>query len=141
MPPPQPPALLKAPAALGAEQGMGLDDRLRARGDRFFGILNGLDTDLWDPATDSAIAAPYSRADRSGKAACRAALLQEVGLDPADPGAVLAMIDIDRIRRARHTSDLARQFAESLIESVVLARRITQHTVVEWGSFIPETRH
>ena len=46
---------------------MGLDDVLRARGDRFFGILNGLDTDLWNPATDAALAAPYSRDDRVGQ--------------------------------------------------------------------------
>ena len=42
-----------AAEALGTDQGMGLDDRLRTRGDRFFGILNGLDTDLWDPACTS----------------------------------------------------------------------------------------
>jgi starch synthase len=81
-----------AAEALQPDMGMGLDAALRARGDRFFGILNGLDTELWDPATDSALAAPYSRADRSGKAACRAALLEEIGLDPADPGPVLAMV-------------------------------------------------
>ncbi len=81
-----------AAEALGPEQGMGLDSALRAKGDAFFGILNGLDTDLWDPATDSALAAPYSRADRRGKAECRAALLSEVGLDPGDRGAVLSMI-------------------------------------------------
>ncbi len=51
---------------------MGLDGDLRAKGDRFFGILNGLDTDLWDPATDAALPATYSREDRSGKAECRA---------------------------------------------------------------------
>jgi starch synthase len=81
-----------AAEALGPEQGMGLDGDLRARGDAFFGILNGLDTELWDPATDKSIAAPYWRADRGGKAACRAALLREVGMDPEDPGAVLSMI-------------------------------------------------
>ena len=81
-----------AAEALGPELGMGLDDGLRARGDRFFGILNGLDTDLWDPETDSSLAAGYSRADRRGKAACRAALLDEVGLDSSDRGAVLSMI-------------------------------------------------
>jgi starch synthase len=81
-----------AAEALGPEHGMGLDDVLRAKGDAFFGILNGLDTDLWNPATDSAIAAAYSRADRRGKATCRAALLAEVGLDPTDAGAVLSMI-------------------------------------------------
>jgi starch synthase len=81
-----------AAEALTAEFGMGLEADLRARGDRFFGILNGLDTDLWNPATDTAIAATYSRQDRSAKAACRADLLARVGLDPGDRGAVLAMI-------------------------------------------------
>jgi len=81
-----------AAEALGPEQGMGLDGALRARGSEFFGILNGLDNDLWDPATDPALAEPYSRADRRGKAACRADLLTRVGLDPDDPDPVLAMI-------------------------------------------------
>jgi starch synthase len=81
-----------AAEALSPETGMGLDGRLRARGDTFFGIVNGLDTDLWDPATDPALAAPYSIEDRSGKASCRAELLRELGLDPADPRPVLAMI-------------------------------------------------
>jgi starch synthase len=81
-----------AAEALGPEMGMGLDGALRARGDRFFGILNGLDTELWDPATDAALPAPYSRADRAGKASCRAGLLEEIGLDAADPRPVLAMV-------------------------------------------------
>ncbi|HEY4227081.1 MAG TPA: glycogen/starch synthase [Candidatus Limnocylindrales bacterium] len=81
-----------ATEALTPEMGMGLDGVLRARGDRFFGILNGLDTDLWDPATDASLAAPYSRADRSGKARCRGALLDSLGLDGTDPAPVLAMI-------------------------------------------------
>ena len=78
--------------ALGPAFGMGLDGLLRDRGDTFIGILNGLDTDLWDPATDRVIAAPYSAADRSGKAACRADLLERLGMDPADPRPVLGMI-------------------------------------------------
>ena len=81
-----------AAEALTVEYGMGLDGALRARGKRFLGIVNGLDTDLWNPATDSALAATYSREDRSGKARCRDALLTELGLDPADPKPVLAMI-------------------------------------------------
>jgi starch synthase len=78
--------------ALTAEYGMGLDGALRLRGDEFFGIVNGLDTELWDPATDPALASTYSRADRAGKAACRAALLTELGLDPGDARPVLSMI-------------------------------------------------
>ena len=78
--------------ALTPEFGMGLEDALRAKGDRFVGILNGLDTDLWDPADDPALAAGYSRENRSGKVACRTDVLGAVGLDPADAGPVLGMI-------------------------------------------------
>lgn len=81
-----------AAEALRPEFGMGLDPALRLRGDQFFGILNGLDTELWDPATDPVIAAPYTLADRSGKAACRADLLTRLGMDPADTGPVFGMI-------------------------------------------------
>ncbi len=72
--------------------GMGLDGHLAARGDRFSGILNGLDQDVWDPATDAALAAPYDAAGLEGKAACRADLLARLGLDPGDPSAVLGVI-------------------------------------------------
>jgi starch synthase len=78
--------------ALTAGGGFGLDDVLRAKGDRFVGILNGLDTTLWDPATDSDLAATYSADDLRGKAACRADLLGRLGFDPDDDGAVLGMI-------------------------------------------------
>lgn len=78
--------------ALTPEFGMGLDGLLRARRDRFVGILNGLDTTLWDPAADADLAAPFSRADRAGKAACRSDLLSRVGFDHEDDGPVLGMI-------------------------------------------------
>ncbi|HXG26545.1 MAG TPA: glycogen/starch synthase [Candidatus Binatia bacterium] len=81
-----------AAEALTPEFGMGLDGDLRSIGDRFLGILNGLDTDLWDPATDATLPARYSRDNRDGKAACRRALLDELGLDPTDDRPVLAMI-------------------------------------------------
>ena len=79
---------------------MGLDGPLRAKASatapdgtpRFFGILNGLDTELWDPATDRDLAARYSAADLAGKAACRADLLARHGMDPDDPRPVLGMI-------------------------------------------------
>ena len=71
---------------------MGLDATLRTLGDRYFGILNGIDPDVWDPATDEALAAPYARGDLGGKAACRRDLLERNGLDPDDDGVVLGMI-------------------------------------------------
>lgn len=81
-----------ATEALTAEFGMGLDDSLRTLRDRFIGILNGLDTTVWDPSTDRGIAATYSRADRTGKAAARADLLERVGFDPESDAPVLGMI-------------------------------------------------
>jgi starch synthase len=81
-----------AAEALTPAFGMGLDGALRAKGDRFFGILNGLDTTVWNPANDADLAASYSRQDRRGKATCRADLLTLLGFDPADDGPVIGMI-------------------------------------------------
>ncbi len=81
-----------AAEALTPAFGMGLDGLLRSLGDRFIGILNGLDTTVWDPATDELLAATYDRADMTGKAACRRDLLERNGMDPDDDGPVLGMI-------------------------------------------------
>ena len=70
--------------------GSGMEGVLRYVGDRYEGIINGLDTELWDPATDTALAANYSIKDLAGKAACRAALCAETGLDPGGP--ILGMV-------------------------------------------------
>lgn len=78
--------------ALTPAFGFGLEDALVALGDRFVGILNGLDPEVWNPAADPVLAAPYSAADLAGKTVCRRALLGELGLDPDDPGPVAAMI-------------------------------------------------
>ena len=77
---------------LQPEMGMGLDGELRSRGDRFVGIVNGIDQALWDPAHDRAIAAPFDAADRSGKSTCRADLCVRVGFDPADPAPIIGVI-------------------------------------------------
>lgn len=78
--------------SLTPELGFGLDGDLLAKGDRYVGILNGLDTTVWDPATDFDLAATYAAGDRAGKATCRADLLERVGFDPTDDGPVLGMI-------------------------------------------------
>jgi starch synthase len=71
--------------SLGPEFGAGTDDVLRGLGDRYLGILNGIDTALWDPATDGSLPARYSAAEPAGKAACRADLAARHGLDPDGP--------------------------------------------------------
>jgi len=60
--------------------GEGLHGLLSDRAARLQGILNGVDQDEWNPATDPHIAAPFSIDDLSGKARCKAALQREMGL-------------------------------------------------------------
>ncbi|MBG6073515.1 MULTISPECIES: glycogen synthase GlgA [unclassified Polaromonas] len=61
--------------------GCGLDGVIRARGADVSGILNGVDGNVWNPATDPLTAAPYSPNKLQGKALCKAALQQELGLN------------------------------------------------------------
>lgn len=71
--------------SLTPEFGAGVDDALRSLGDRYIGIINGIDTELWNPATDADIEQRYSAADLGGKRACRAALADELDLDADGP--------------------------------------------------------
>jgi starch synthase len=64
----------------GEAQGAGLDPFLRARSTTVVGILNGVDYTEWSPERDPLIPARYSAADLSGKAVCKAALLERFGL-------------------------------------------------------------
>lgn len=72
--------------------GCGLDGVVRSRGADLVGILNGIDTDVWDPATDKLLPANYSAKDLSGKAQCRRVLLKKCGFDPEFDGPVMGMV-------------------------------------------------
>ncbi|MDQ4078702.1 MAG: glycogen synthase GlgA [Chloroflexota bacterium] len=63
------------------EMGHGLAPYLNNRGDRYVGILNGVDYSEWNPALDTLIPARYSREDLSGKAICKRELQQRMLLD------------------------------------------------------------
>ena len=75
-----------------AAYGEGLEGILNARQHQLSGILNGIDTAVFDPAHDGGIAAPYSADDLSGKAACRAALCRELGLEIGAHTPIVAMV-------------------------------------------------
>ncbi len=70
------------------EEGQGLDGLLRARGGDLSGILNGLDTVVWDPARDPHLAAPFGVDDVAARQANRAALRARMGLED-DPSALV----------------------------------------------------
>ncbi len=74
------------------ELGAGLDGLLRHRSADLVGILNGVDVEDWDPATDRLIPAHYDASDLSGKAACKRALQRAFGLAEDDRLPVFGMV-------------------------------------------------
>jgi len=75
-------------AEIRGEAGMGLEGLLRTRSAALVGILNGIDEQVWNPATDAAIAASYDIRRLRRRGANRAALRARLGLPPA-PEALL----------------------------------------------------
>ena len=61
--------------------GEGMDGLLRRRSGDLFGVLNGIDYEVWNPETDPLIPATFSVDDLSGKAAVKSALQEELGLE------------------------------------------------------------
>jgi starch synthase len=76
----------------GAEQGCGLDGLLRGRANDLHGILNGVDDKVWNPATDSMIAANYDLDSVERKLECKRALQQENGLEVRDDALLFGIV-------------------------------------------------
>jgi len=75
------------------EFGYGLEGVLRERRDVLIGILNGIDDELWNPATDRLIPATYTKSNLAGKLENKKALLKKYELDQSQlDWPVLAMI-------------------------------------------------
>ena len=63
-----------------AEYGHGFEGILRDRARDLFGVLNGIDDDIWNPAKDELIPVKYSLEKLDGKAKCKTALRRRVNL-------------------------------------------------------------
>ena len=75
------------------EYGEGLDGVLRERAGDLVGILNGIDYEAWNPATDADIPKRFGPEDLEGKAACKAALREEMGLAvPRRPAPLVGVV-------------------------------------------------
>jgi starch synthase len=70
----------------------GLDGVIRLRAGAVSGIRNGIDTSVWNPATDGMLAARYEANNVAGKAANRVALLRRLGWPEDQAGPVFAII-------------------------------------------------
>jgi starch synthase len=77
------------------EYGYGLDGSFRHISNKLVGILNGIDTEQWDPATDPSIAERYDQDSLSQKASNKNALCERFSLDATKPllGVVSRLVD------------------------------------------------
>ena len=66
------------------EFGMGLEGLVASRGERVLGILNGIDTGLWNPETDPDVPQAYGLRSLSRRSANKRVLEDEFCLKPAD---------------------------------------------------------
>lgn len=64
--------------------GLGLEGLLNGRADTVFGILNGIDTQAWNPATDPALAQKYTVNTIHNRRFNKQAVTQQFGLDGTD---------------------------------------------------------
>jgi starch synthase len=100
---------------LTPQYGEGLDPLLRDRRDRLFGVLNGVDYELFNPETDADLPARFSRSNLEGKRICKAALQQQFGLEQHPESPVIGMV-----------SRLSDQKGFDLIAAII--ETVLQHT-------------
>ena len=74
------------------DYGEGLEGILSARRHELSGILNGIDSIVFNPRTDPLIPRKYDRGRLNAKRACKDALLSDMGLDPAPEAPLIAMV-------------------------------------------------
>ena len=105
------------------EFGFGLDDILRKRSADLYGILDGVDYNHWNPATDPKIAAHYTPEKLDGKIACRKDLLHAFNLDHCKASTpVLGMVSRAATQKGfDFVAEIIDQLAAEDIYLVVLA--------------------
>jgi len=77
---------------LTPEYGYGMQDLLAARKERLSGILNGVDYEVWNPATDTHLAQPFDAERLDERALCKVDLQRAVGLPERADVPVLGLV-------------------------------------------------
>lgn len=94
----------------------GLDGIIRDRAFKLSGIVNGIDTDVYDPETDKLIWENFSADDKSGKAKNKAELQKEMGLPIRDDVPVIGIVS----RLVTHKGfDLVKHVFEDMLQNDV----------------------
>ena len=74
------------------EFGNGMDGVIGTRLDDLHGLLNGIDTAVWNPSTDQSLPARFSVDDLAGKSKCRARLIKEFNWSGTFKGPIFGMV-------------------------------------------------
>lgn len=102
-----------------SEGGKGLHSTLNSNSKKFIGILNGIDTDSWNPATDPFLKAQFNAKDLQGKEENKYALRKQLGLSSAESrrplvGCITRLVPQKGVHLIRHaiyrTLELGGQF-------------------------------
>lgn len=100
--------------------GSGLDGLLRARSDRLSGILNGIDPEVWNPASDPLLGAHFDAANPRGKRDARAALVQRMELDPVSGADTPVLAWVGRLTHQKGADLLEEAIPELMKQSLRL---------------------
>ncbi len=99
------------------EYGFGFDGVMRARAGALTGILNGIDTAVWNPETDLHLPTPFSAKALGGKRAAKRAVLEAAGLPMDDAALARPLVGIVSRLVDQKGFDLVAQVAEPLVDS------------------------
>jgi starch synthase len=74
------------------EFGCGLEGVVGTRAEDLVGLVNGINTKVWNPAKDRHLPARYAAHDLTGKSICRSTLLRKCGWDDTFKGPIFGMV-------------------------------------------------
>ncbi len=125
---------------LSAEFGCGMEGILRERQDRLFGVVNGIDTELWNPLTDSLITANYGIDNLTDKAMNKLALQKQAGLDQGKGKFLIGFVA--RLAQQKGTDMLLhalQNFDEPDVQWAILGAgdAAVEQALLEWQQRLP----
>jgi starch synthase len=98
------------------EFGSGMEGALAIRSERYVGILNGIDTAVWNPRDDRHLPATYDAGDLSGKVRCKRALLDHFKLSVGDDAQLRPVIGMVSRLVEQKGLDIIRDAAPALMK-------------------------
>ena len=103
------------------EFGKGLHGVMHGQRQKLSGILNGIDTDVWNPAADPHLPAQYSVGHLEGKATCKEALQRQMGLPVRPHSFLLGVVSrFDRQKGIHLVTEVFRRLTDLDVQIAIL---------------------